>query len=240
MVTLVRIQDLKPGTKTFELKDNYTFFDPKLLRTVKEFGNLTKQQKRCYQRLRSGIDSALDRGKWLRFMTLTTGPKVTKHLNNSFKAFKMRVERAKIGKDGFKGFKFNKYMKIETTEGNGVLHIVYWGTKKHYLPQKWISKTWKNLHNSPIADIRLIKEKGRLVNYLVGSYLTDQPIKRISCGWKWLWLGFVKSWEKMKDVYAFGLGRVGIGKFKNVMACLRHRLKDPPSVSRQKKLILFI
>lgn len=245
-------------SKPFQLSDNYTFFCPVKLKIVKEFNNKSDKQKRSYMRIRSGVDSAFNRDMWLRFLTLTTatniyridtmleypknqrrydkGKLLLRSLTQSFNLFKLRIERATPEKDGFKGFKFNKYFKIETYEGNGVLHIVFWGTKKHFIPKEWITNTWAEIHGSPVTDIRLVKEKNKLVNYLISSYLYKNPIKRMSCGWRWLWRGFYKTWKIIKEVYFYSPLRATIGNYKNALKVLFWRCQRLKPNTTQKTL----
>lgn len=161
--------------------------------------SLSKKEKRAFHRMVTGLSIANYRKERMRFLTLTTATKVKQNITESFDTLKKRIMRAKKEKDGFIGFKFNRYFKLKTAEGNGVFHILYWG---RYIPQKWLSKTWNEIHQSPIVDIREIKHrKGRIhgiVHYLLTNYLTRQPIIRMSYGWKWAWLGMARTWAEMK------------------------------------------
>lgn len=179
---------------------------------------LSKKEKRAFQRLVSGLTIGCHQGAYYRFMTLTTAPgihqkiqvgkkkkQLVDRLNWDFDILKKRIFRAKYGRDGFSGFKFNKYFKLRTAEGNGVLHIIYWG---RFIPQWWLSKTWKQIHDSPVVDIRAAYGKrGQnvkgLVGYLLTNYLTKQPIERMSYGWKWAWLGLAKSWDHVRKTQQF-------------------------------------
>jgi hypothetical protein len=103
----------------------------------------------------------------LRFVTLTSSPEAKgRDLNADFRALKMRILRR---------FRFKmKYWKIRTNEGNGVLHIVFRGK---YVPQKWLSDQWADIHKSPVVDIRSLYEirKGLegVVYYPIGSYFVE-------------------------------------------------------------------
>lgn len=138
----------------------------------------------------------------MRFMTLTTARRMKRTIEQSFDVLKMRILRATVKKDGFLGFKFNRYFKLRTSEGYGVLHIIYWG---RFIPQRWLSKNWDDIHGAKIVDIRKCYSRRRKVNglvgYLLSRYLQRQPIERMSYGWKWAWLGFCKSWRKFKEIY---------------------------------------
>lgn len=177
--------------------------------------SLSKKEKRAYQRMVSGLTIANYKLGFMRFMTLTTARNVpttvTVHhkdgstseiskLTRDFDKLKLRIQRATIEKDGFKGFRFNRYFKLTTDEGYGVFHIVYWG---EYIPQAWLSSQWDEIHSSPIVYIEacyggLKRNIKGLVGYLLTNYLTKQPIRRMSYGWKWAWLGFCKSWQNIK------------------------------------------
>lgn len=135
-------------------------------------------------------------------MTLTSSNTSKHPIKKSFDILRKRIARAKYEKDGFLGFKFNRYFCLRTSEGNTVLHIVYWG---QYIPQRWLSRTWNKIHGAKIVDIRKCYSNRRKVNglvgYLLSRYLQNQPIERMSYGWRWAWLGFCKSWTKFKQIY---------------------------------------
>jgi hypothetical protein len=160
-------------------------------------GGYTKKQKRAFQRLMSGLTVGKSRREHLRFMTLTSSPEsIGRNLNADFRALKMRIYRK---------FHFKmKYWKIRTNEGNGVLHIVYRGK---FIPQKWLSDAWADIHKSPIVDIRKLYETRKgltgIVFYLVGGYLSKQSFERMSWGYNWVFPGFVKTWKRFVTRYGF-------------------------------------
>lgn len=183
----------------------------------------TDVKKIRFQRMATGLQIARNQNKPMYFMTLTTAKQrvqrkhflpdgtheyIDRTIKESFAILRKRVERAKNKRqkrkksDGFNGFKFNRYYCLRTSEGNSVLHIVYWG---RYIPQKWLSYQWEQIHGAFKVDVQRCKTKHKQVNGLVGyllqKYLQDQPIERMSYGWKWAWLGFCKSWKKVKETY---------------------------------------
>jgi hypothetical protein len=131
-------------SKSGELKK----FDFNLRICVPKSGGYTKKQRRAFQRLMSGLTIGKSRRERLRFMTLMSSPEsMGRSLNADFRALKMRVYRK---------FHFKmKYWKIRTNEGNGVLHIVFRGK---YVPQRWLSEAWAEIHKSPVVDIRSLYE----------------------------------------------------------------------------------
>ncbi len=152
----------------------------------------------------TGLTIARNNDQPIRFLTLTTdennrvykkdGTVMT--LRDSWQRLREYIQR-------FFHFKLNKYYCLRTSEGKGVLHIIFWGGK--YLPQWWISRAWKKIHGAYIVDIRYVhKTRHRisgLVGYLLDRYLLNQPIERMSYGWGWAWLGFCKSWDHVKKTH---------------------------------------
>jgi hypothetical protein len=182
----------------FVSKDGKTKrFDFALRKCVPENGGYTKKQRRAFQRLMSGLTVGKSRRERLRFMTLTSSIESKgRNLNADFRALKMRILRK---------FHFKmKYWKIRTNEGNGVLHIVFRGK---YIPQKWLSEQWADIHKSRIVDIRSLRETRKgltgIVFYLVGNYLAKQSFERMSWGYSWVFPAFVRSWKRLIERYGF-------------------------------------
>lgn len=206
---------------------------------------------RIYQRMTTGLQIARNNKEMMRFMTLTTAKNSYRTLKKSFDVLRKHVERAKQEKDGFKGFKLNRYFCLRTSEGNGVLHIIFWGG--HFIPQSWLSRQWEKIHGASIVDIRKIYTERRkvngLVNYLLTNYLQRQPIERMSYGWLWAWLGFCKSWQKVKEIYG-SLRATGTplpdkrpyfyyNLHNKAVSCWQSVLHGHPHTSRQIKLNKF-
>jgi len=87
-----------------------------------------------------------------------------------------------------------EYIKIRTNEGYGVLHILYVGK---FIPQRWLSRNWNEIHQSPIVDIRATSRMKGLGKYVVSQYLSDQRCSFIRYSWSWWWVyrGFVHYWK---------------------------------------------
>lgn len=174
----------------------------------------SRKSSRLFNRLKNGLDLAHHKNHWLRFMTLTSSPQAdASKINDHFQILKKRIERATVRRSGFHGFRFNKYLKILTTEGYGVIHLLYVG---RYVPQQWLSKMWQQIHKSPIVDIRIVKPlKGGsrgLANYFISNYLNKNPLKRMSYSWCWLWRGFCNSFQHLRETMQF-IHRGGFGSF---------------------------
>jgi len=93
------------------------------------------------------------------------------------------------------------------------------------------------------------------LNYLIVNYLQSQKTLRMSYGWKWVWLGFCKSWEHIKFVYSHWTNlKSSFRDPREDVLCndeikLRNRLKqnvlfiwdslmlNPLPVTRQRKLV---
>jgi hypothetical protein len=190
---------------SFNVSSSSSTFNPN------NFDNKAKRNRSMFHRLHTGLQIASYRNQPMRFLTLTTDPKNRKVDRNgkirspkdSFDILRQKIERAKIEKDGFQGFKLNKYYCLRTSEGYGVLHIIFWGGR--FIPFKWLQDTWLKIHGAKQVNIKFVDNLKRTINGLVGylldRYLLNQPIQRMSYGWGWAWLGFCKSWNKVKETY---------------------------------------
>jgi len=137
----------------------------------------------------SGLTRSRYRGDRLRFMTLTTSVGGDlRRLSRDFQVLRKRIEH-----------RFRKrleYWKINTNEGNGVMHIVFKGL---FIPQVWLSNAWRSIHGAMIVDIRALKNGSskNLANYLVGNYLCKQSFERMSWSWAWVYRGFCSTWKRI-------------------------------------------
>lgn len=184
--------------------------------TVREW---SRREKRMYHRVKSGLTR--HKGQRLRFLTLTSSEEAEEAVGYDFRILKIRIQRltpARLVRDHYlkrselrkyyphkpvvEPLKFD-YFKVETSEGNGVLHILYFGD---YIPQKWLSDQWLSIHQSPIVDIRATK-KGigntrRLTTYVLTQYVSGQSAHiRFSNCVEWVFKGFVSAWNALKDRY---------------------------------------
>ncbi len=85
--------------------------------------------RRWYQRVLSGVTHHLANRRQLRVITLTSGPRAPpqSEINASWQVLRKRIVR--------KWSVRMEYWKLRTSEGNGVLHIIYSGP---YIPQRWL------------------------------------------------------------------------------------------------------
>lgn len=238
-----------------------------------EYDPNRQKAKRIFQRMITGLQIASNQNRDMRFLTLTTSneKRYSRHkvgetsegkpiweqkertLKDSFDILRQRIKRARVNREGFTGFNLNKYYCLRTSEGNGVLHLIFWGG--NYIPLTWLKNAWHDIHGAYQVNIQFVHNKkrtvGGLVGYLLDNYLLNQPIKRMSYGWGWAWLGFCKSWEKVRGIYKeTGLKR-GTQEFntlrnqyipsplrvdtKQAIPFWRGILKQPPKTSRQTK-----
>ncbi len=166
----------------------------------------TRKQRRVFQRLTSWCYEAKSRGCQLSRADLTTAsggpaPLLRKHLQE----LRRRVERD-LGYPGIEMF------VVETSEGNGVLHMVWaWaGDRSFIVDQKWLSQQWARIHGAPIVFIRrmnLGKDSIRRVGrYFALQYLADQRGALVRMSWSWRRSKFAigKAWAFMVKVFRRG------------------------------------
>ena len=98
-----------------------------------------------------------------------------------------------------------RYIKVKTSEGGGVLHIIFRKPKDYPpIPKEWLHKQWlkiwgswnTSIHEVPVSDVY------RMSKYVVSQYFVNQPIIRLSYGHQWVFPGFVKSFHNVVETYA--------------------------------------
>jgi len=122
-------------------------------------------------------------GGRLRHMVLTTSDEArTWDLVNDCRILFKRITR-KYGQVEF--------FKVRTSEGNGVLHILYRGS---FIPQSWLSSMWSDIHQSP--NVWITEACKRHIPYVINQYLAGQSqFERYSSSWYWVYPGFVHMWR---------------------------------------------
>ncbi len=118
------------------------------------------------------------------------------------------------------GFKM-QYWKVCTQEGLGVLHVIFRVVDDNlprkrkkgilmskrmrgFVPHSWLSKTWEEIHGAKVVEIHELKGKKSerdIAYYVVGNYVSKQPIKRMSYSQKWVCRGFCKIWKTFLEIY---------------------------------------
>ncbi len=179
-----------------EDSDNFRYLNPKI-----------KQGKRLFSALQSGLYWNHDRP--IRFMTLTSSNESPADTMASFHHLITTIRRTTparlieghyVASDRLKRYFSSKpvdeplnveYMAVLTSEGNGVIHALIIGD---YIPQKYISDTWKAIHKAWNVDIRAPRgDKGhqRIARYILAQYVKGQSaIKRINCSQNWIYPGW--------------------------------------------------
>lgn len=119
--------------------------------------------KRCAQRkLRQWRAKIMD-ARPTRWLTLTLDRKLYGTPPFMLKAFKRAFPKlVRAIRKCYGGF---EYVAIYERHKNGFphLHVAFRGT---YIPQKWLSRAWKQLTYSPIVDVRKIPNERTLAHYI--------------------------------------------------------------------------
>jgi len=142
----------------------------------------TKSVRRFYQRFYTGVGV----GGQLRVLTLTTSDEALalgKDIHRDFRALVKRLRRK---------FGVFEYIGVKEAKGDREhLHLVFRG---EYMPQDWVSDTWKSIHASPVVDIRAVQSAEGGVKYLA-KYLSKDIHNRFWCSQNWVFKGWV-GWTK--------------------------------------------
>jgi hypothetical protein len=145
------------------------------------------KQKRAYHRAKSGIKVSDILHLPVKHLILTTSPQgSTLNISSDFQVLRKRIYRK---------FKILlPYFMVHTNEGNGVLHVLY--RSKQYLPQKWLSAQWNDIHKSSYVYIKEVPDTD-IARYVVTQYVANQGSSYQRCSWSHSWVckSFVKSWK---------------------------------------------
>jgi hypothetical protein len=151
----------------------------------------SNKQKRAYHRVKSGVAIASLTNTPIQHIVLTTS-EVAKNKNicNDFQILRKRIKR-----------RWNNdlsYFCVRTNEGNGVLHVL--NKDKGFIPQRWLSKQWNEIHKSPYVFIK--RPPKHIANYVVTQYVSNQKSSFQRCSWSQTWVceRFVKIWRYCKDL----------------------------------------
>jgi hypothetical protein len=148
------------------------------------------KQKRAYHRVKSGVRLSSLLNIPIQHWVLTTSNQGKhRNLSSDYQALRKRVKR-KFGID-------LSYFCVRTNEGNGVLHLVI--RNKSFIPQRWLSKQWSEIHQSPYVYIK--RPPKHIANYVVSQYVSAQDSSYQRCSWSQSWVcqGFVKIWNDIKQ-----------------------------------------
>ncbi|MBA7537484.1 hypothetical protein ES705_29753 [subsurface metagenome] len=150
----------------------------------------SRKRRRCFHRVISG----LEKDPRCRFLTLTSSPKAKNPIQKDLRRLFERLRRRGLLTD---------YIRVieMTKQGRQHAHIIYRGD---YINQMWISKMWEKIHQSPVVDIRSVKQTGRgkrrAAAYLA-KYMAKEGAHKYSWSWGWVYKGFVKTWMAAKRLY---------------------------------------
>jgi hypothetical protein len=88
-----------------------------------------------------------------------------------------------------------EYLAVRTSEGYGVLHIVYRGP---FIPVAWLRKQWFEIHRAFEVWIREVSDIQRIARYIVAQYLGKQlRFERFSTSQNWIIRGACRHWREL-------------------------------------------
>lgn len=166
-----------------------------------ESGEWTRKQKRHFQTLITVLVRMEHLCASMWWVTLTTAiGGEEKKLRKHERELRRRVEaKYNLG--------LNHYVAIDTTEGNGVLHLV-WGSVRHgWIDHNWLSDQWEEIHGAPVVKILRYRRgsRGQLSRYMVSQYMAGQKGAGVRVSWSWwntfqipmrrVWKLFKREWS---------------------------------------------
>lgn len=151
----------------------------------------TKKQKRLYHRVLSGFEIAKQLKDRVRVIELGTDQKDQDHdIHRDFTVLVKRIRRE------FGRFEYMAVKELSPKNKLLHLHIVYRGS---YIPQKWLSDQWAELHNAPVVWIAELYSWKYAKH--VARYFIKEGVGRFWGSWGWVYRGFCRDWRKMIKRY---------------------------------------
>lgn len=162
--------------------------------------DLSKKQKRVYASALSGVKRAMGRRKNVFFLTLTSavgsGNKLAVHWDLLVKRIRRELN-----------YKF-EYMKVETSEGNGVIHALFHSAFdgwKYDAIHAYLSVLWQELHNSPIVWCTSVGHsvRSKICGYMMQYVSKQTGFLRQSCSLNWIFKGWRKKMIDLIKKFGF-------------------------------------
>ena len=158
------------------------------------FVSYSDKQRRCYRNCLQGLIRAMNFHQRCSFLTLTSGRGFdVRRLCQCFQTLRKRVYH-------HWGF-LMQYLSVRTSEGNGVLHVVFVG---EYINSVWLSKTWSEITHGiskiiKIKEIRLDKKTHckSMARYMTQYMAGQQKFQRFSRSWNWIFKGSTHVWQTL-------------------------------------------
>lgn len=151
----------------------------------------SKKRRRFFQRAMSGIELAFTNKEEVRFLTLTSSPRSPEDIRRSWRTMVKRIRR-KIGRFDYLA------VKEFTKAGRSHIHALYRGK---YLPQRWISDTWHQIHKANIVYIEKVYGDRRRVSNYLGKYLSKELSSKYWVSWDWIFRGSVGVWNQVLKIH---------------------------------------
>jgi hypothetical protein len=183
----------------------------------KKYNPWSKKQRNFYHRALSGM--AAGGGSGLRLLTLTSSLRsepalLTKHASVLIKRIRRGAwEKRRRGEHRHVDF---EYIGTHETSEGGLhhLHVLYKGC---FIPQRWLSAAWAELHAAPIVHvcaIRQRREAQRTITAYISKYLNKDMAARFSYSSKWCFKGFVGYWNLFKREF----GADALARWRELLA----------------------
>jgi len=144
----------------------------------------TRRKRRFYQRAISGVTAGKCRNEFIAFLTLTSSPKSPADITHSWEKLKKRIRRK------FGSFEYI-WVRERTQSGLIHMHILFRGP---YIPQKWLSENWEEIHKAKIVYVEAVWDTGKAIRYMM-KYLSKEIEGRFGYSWKWIFKGAARVWK---------------------------------------------
>lgn len=193
-------------TTAYKKKENDPAFNAKSKR------NSQLQAERTlnihWQKFKQNLEYEIQKIRFKNWLLKTHGL----DLDNPNNSVETRREIRRLKRYNYSRFKFKlNYLKVRTTEGGGVLHVLI--RKNANIPKfpiDLMKEEWERIHGAHQVFIEKIevdpekplKDALNASFYFCGNYFNQQPVVRQSSSYNWIFKGAAAVWLRGKTIYS--------------------------------------
>ena len=150
----------------------------------KNFHKSPQKVKRFWQRAKSGVFAGRKKNEFFAFLTLTSSPESPEEISKSWERLKKRIQRR---------FGRIEYIWVREFTQSGLLHM-HVVIRGPYIPQKWLSQNWQEIHRAKIVHIEAIWNVEKAIRYMA-KYLSKEIVGRFGYSWGWVFRRSGEVWR---------------------------------------------
>ena len=158
------------------------------------------KEKKAFSRVMSGMIKNHMLNKRLKMLTLTTSSLTGQGLTPDERKELVQMSWRKLKRliDIDKRWSIDSYFKVVTTEGYGVIHILFVGDR---IPVDWLMYQWQRIHGSVVVHIENIwGTPYDASHYVINQYVAGHGTSfTYGASQNWCYRGYLRDMDEVRD-----------------------------------------